>query len=403
MEQRVMAFAAASRAAVTLIALLTARLVTPYDTSTRLAAGSAGPYAAAFANWDGVYFTQIAARGYDYEQMHAFFPLYPLLMRALSNASFVLAALWLYRLGRLVLGDEAVARRAAYLFCIAPSSIFMSAVYSESFGGMLCLERHKRSGRFSELLLCAVAFGCASATRSNGALLSLFIAWHRLCASPPPRAAPAACLRHWAATALLGVVAVGPQVVYFGYGLSVYCPSLLPAATTAASQAPSLLTGDRSWCAHAVPNLSAMYVFVQREYWNVGLFQYYELKQAPNFLLASPIVALSAHSLLQFARSAARPGEARPGEAPYYAHWLFLLVNALLVVHIQVTTRLLCACPPLFWAPAAFAVREVSSTGDRNAGTTVSKMSTKGALVVGYFLLYTVLGSVLFPAFYPWT
>lgn len=47
--------------------------------------------------------------------------------------SFVLAALWLYRLGRLVLGDELVARRAAYLFCITPSSIFMSAVYSERF------------------------------------------------------------------------------------------------------------------------------------------------------------------------------------------------------------------------------------------------------------------------------
>jgi phosphatidylinositol glycan class V len=43
----------------------------------------------------------------------------------------VAAALFLYRLGLLVLRDERVARRAAYLFCIVPSSIFMSAVYSE--------------------------------------------------------------------------------------------------------------------------------------------------------------------------------------------------------------------------------------------------------------------------------
>lgn len=42
-----------------------------------------------------------------------------------------MAALYLYRLGVLVLPDERVARRAAYLFSVAPSSIFMSAVYSE--------------------------------------------------------------------------------------------------------------------------------------------------------------------------------------------------------------------------------------------------------------------------------
>lgn len=48
-----------------------------------------------------------------------------------SNVSFVGAAVALYRLGVLVLRDERVARRAAYLFCIAPSSIFMSAIYSE--------------------------------------------------------------------------------------------------------------------------------------------------------------------------------------------------------------------------------------------------------------------------------
>lgn len=92
MERRVVVFAAASRAAVTLVALLTARLVTPYDTSTRLAAGGVGPYAAAFANWDGVYFTQIATQGYDYEQVHAFFPLYPLLMRALRCVQSLLQA-----------------------------------------------------------------------------------------------------------------------------------------------------------------------------------------------------------------------------------------------------------------------------------------------------------------------
>lgn len=230
----------------------------------------------------------------------------------------------------------------------------------------------------------------------------VFIAWHRLRASPLPLAAPVAFVQYWLVTALLGVVAVGPQIAYFVYGMSVYCPSLVPAFASS-RPAPQLLTGDRSWCAQTIPNVSAMYVFIQSEYWNVGLFKYYELKQVPNFLLAAPIIALSAHSLLQYAR-AAREGKyatrARLRDAPYYAHWLFLLVNALLVVHIQVTTRLLCACPPLFWAPAAAAIRE---TAGKSTGRRESTMSTRGKLVVGYFLLYTILGSVLFPAFYPWT
>ena len=34
--------------------------------------------------WDSVYFARVATNGYEYEQTHAFFPLLPWLMRALS-------------------------------------------------------------------------------------------------------------------------------------------------------------------------------------------------------------------------------------------------------------------------------------------------------------------------------
>lgn len=38
-----------------------------------------------FERWDGVYFAAIAKEGYKYEHFHAFFPLYPFLIRFLSQ------------------------------------------------------------------------------------------------------------------------------------------------------------------------------------------------------------------------------------------------------------------------------------------------------------------------------
>ncbi|CAI5729512.1 unnamed protein product [Hyaloperonospora brassicae] len=436
-ERRVVAFAVATRASVTLLALLTSAVVTPYDTSSHLQSG--GSPLDPLSNWDGVYFSHIASHGYDFEHFHAFFPLYPLLTRSLSrvvplsaasaviasgwlisNASFVLAALFLYRLGCVELDDETVARRAAYLFCVAPSSIFMSALYSESlmcllsFSGMYFLAKHAHARddtrrAFRDLVYCALLFGAASATRSNGVLLSLFIAWHRLTTSPPPRE-----LRrftgHWTRTALLGVLAVAPQIAYFVASMVPYCPSLVQRFSGHVAGAGEV--EDRSWCAHAIPNVTAMYTFIQREYWNVGLLRYYELKQLPNFLLAAPMLSLSLHALQGYFRGRVVPGRSRairhsatgaPGRSqdtaltPYYTHWLFLVVNALLVVHIQVTTRLLCACPPLFWHPAALLC---DSAEEQKA---VPVLTTYGRVLVRYFLLFTILGSVLFPSFYPWT
>ena len=39
---------------------------------------------APFARWDSIYFLKIAHDGYQFEQQHAFFPLYPMLIRLLA-------------------------------------------------------------------------------------------------------------------------------------------------------------------------------------------------------------------------------------------------------------------------------------------------------------------------------
>ena len=78
--------------------------------------------------------------------------------------------------------------------------------------------------------------------------------------------------------------------------------------------------------------------------------------------------------------------------SPYYAHLLFLLVNGILVVHVQILTRMLSACPPIYWSVAFF----TTTYPDR-----AKQYYTP--LICVYFALYNVLGPVLFSNSYPWT
>ncbi|CAM9730433.1 unnamed protein product [Ectocarpus sp. 13 AM-2016] len=117
------------------------------------------------------------------EQAHAFFPLYPWVVRwaaaalralllttglvlnkasslvlaavLVSNSCFVASAVLLYRLGAAATGDSLLARRGALAFCVTPASVFFSTAYTESlyamlsFAGVLVLfsEGHRRTAR----------------------------------------------------------------------------------------------------------------------------------------------------------------------------------------------------------------------------------------------------------------
>src|SRR5262249_24251002 len=105
-----------------------------------------------WVRWDAAWYRDIAERGYTNMPNHepfqrdtAFFPLYPLLMRALhvvipdlficglliSNVAFLFALILLYRFTS-ERYDARTARRAIMLLSIYPFSFFFSAVYSES-------------------------------------------------------------------------------------------------------------------------------------------------------------------------------------------------------------------------------------------------------------------------------
>jgi phosphatidylinositol glycan class V len=155
-----------------------------------------------FVYWDGQHFMTIATAGYEYEKEHAFFPFVPLMARAsgalielmvpssiissydamligvfiITNLTFIAAAAAFLYLSAHVLQDRTLALRSALLFCITPASIFMSAVYTESyfalfsFCGLYCLVRRR-------YWTAALWFFGTCAVRSNGSLYVAYFIW----------------------------------------------------------------------------------------------------------------------------------------------------------------------------------------------------------------------------------
>ena len=191
-----------------------------------------------WARWDSEWYLLIAERGYDvgdflngfpvaYEvaDTTGFFPLYPLLLRALtpftgaigagifiSNLALLLAVGLIFVISRDLWGPGFGAQAgeaAAVALLICPASAFHSAVYAESLFLALSLAavRYARQGRFGWSGLWAA---CATLSRPFGALLAvpLAVEWWRN--------------RHrsrWGWAAMLAVAAGLGLYMLFCYGL----------------------------------------------------------------------------------------------------------------------------------------------------------------------------------------
>ena len=141
------------------------------------------------AYWDSVWFLEIASGGYDRPEDAAFFPLYPLLLKAtgssvaggvlVSLACFAGALVLLHRLVALDFGARA-ARLTVLLVALLPASVFFSAVYSESLFLLLSVGA-VYAARTDRWALAGIAGALAAATRSAGIVLlvPLAIMWWR--------------------------------------------------------------------------------------------------------------------------------------------------------------------------------------------------------------------------------
>lgn len=122
---------------------------------------------------------------------------------------------------------------------------------------------------------------------------------------------------------------------------------------------------------------------------NVGFLHYFELKQLPNFLLAAPILLISASGIFHYfeadpvrfttlgfrcATLVSKSGNrfaSNPLMLPHVYLYTFLVLVATFVMHVQVATRFLATSPLLYWWLADRVVRPpAADEGVVGAGTT---------------------------------
>jgi mannosyltransferase PIG-V len=144
---------------------------------------TANVLAAPGVRWDATWYLEIARHGYTSDLHAVFFPLYPLVVRAVSFvvgslvvaglvvsfAAFMAALVVLWRLTAHELGHQA-AGRTVWLLALCPASLFFSAAYAESLFLLLSVSSFlsARTGRWRRAALLGAA---ASATRNTGWLL----------------------------------------------------------------------------------------------------------------------------------------------------------------------------------------------------------------------------------------
>src|ERR687891_729641 len=185
----------------------------------------AEPVLAPLARWDAAWYLRIADSGYaGSDARAAFFPLYPLLVRALATpfgaspgallvaayvvslAAFLGALVLLHRLVSLELGRP-LAQPALLLLSVFPAAVFLGSPYSESLFLLLAVGAFyaARTGRWA---WAGAAVAGAAATRSAGVLLllPLTMLWW---SARPRKLGNAAWL-------LLGPLGVGAYAAFLG-------------------------------------------------------------------------------------------------------------------------------------------------------------------------------------------
>ena len=426
--------------------------------------------------WDAQYFIHIAKYGFTYENTLVFFPLYPMTIRCIAMVlrivlfilnehsviiltavfinfiCFVRSVMILYDLSRVVLKDTHLAYKAAILYCLNPASIFFTAAYSESMFAYLTFRSMLASVESDPNIFLPLSL--STLTRSNGLSNLGFPAYEWLknmknTSMPnfysefrfyPSKWSLIFDLRHiflsFCQFMTVIILSSVPLAFFHVYNYTKFCTQtnvtdLPPHVMHYAIDNNLVLPGNSRmpWCDSPIP---VSYSYIQDKYWNVGFLRYYQIKQIPNFVLAFPILYIMLKFNIRFLRehrnelsSLGLMKETNQKETtsksdypiemfPFVIHGLLLSCFCILLVHIQVSTRLLCSASPLMYWYLAFALSYKTRSSDfEHANNLCSKWkvflftqkrySVNDILILVYFVGYIVVGTFMYSNFLPWT
>ncbi len=382
------------------------------------------------------------------------------------------------------------ANTAALLFCINPAGVFFTAAYSESIFSMLTFGGHAIAARgqyYNFLLLngiidrdekrlatiswwwaalywipTTILWMMASYTRSNGTFSSiwwLLVGVAEYCFNVQVsegrrlHIALIKCVTLLLFHGTLALLVACPVLFHDWRGYNFHCH----APTTQQSSISWLSSYTPRWCDDdAAGSRFSLYGYVQRRYWNVGLFRYYELKQVPNFILALPILMLSfaaaglwivcswdhlmtnvqttrhgrawVKDMLQWtylALGASYAGLCRPRFESrecintntlsklllgpmflsYYAILAGFAMVGTCIAHVQISTRLICSsCPALYWFMSTLVVPSVNHGKEKVKKSEDERFKSNGPILLySYFALFNIVGVIMHVNWLPWT
>jgi hypothetical protein len=139
-----------------------------------------------WAHWDGAWYTEIAAKGYEAyaPESYAFFPVFPMIMRvgaalgggpafwgvAISLVSLVFALYFLYRIAE-KFRDRDTARAVTLAFAFFPTAFFLNAPFTEALFLAFAAGSYWAAYVRRDLLLAGILGALAAAARNSGVLL----------------------------------------------------------------------------------------------------------------------------------------------------------------------------------------------------------------------------------------
>ncbi|XP_058200462.1 uncharacterized protein LOC131315320 isoform X4 [Rhododendron vialii] len=192
------------------------------------------------------------------------------------------------RLSVIILKDREGALRASILFCFNPASIFYSSIYTESLYSLLSIggvyQLVSGANNVGTLLLAL-----SGAARSNGVInvgYTCYQTMHTAYDAVFHRRSFVLTVKVLSSGALHCLCIFIPFIVFQAHGYYNICRG----------HAPDQIS---PWCKAKLPLL---YNYIQSRYWGVGFLRYFQLKQLPNFLLASPILSLALGSIIHYVK-----------------------------------------------------------------------------------------------------